>query len=79
LRTIPLRIHRVHTRIRWTPPLITARTFWRLGFHRRLVLLLAWLTLVPNDGFFPHMWQCRIQFSVSIRPWRKMQGASAIG
>ena len=39
--TLPERIHRVQTRIRRTLPFISARTSCRLGFHRRLVLLLA--------------------------------------
>ena len=55
--TLPLRIHRVHTRIRVTPPPIAARTSCRLGFHRRLVLLLAWLTLLPTEGRFPQIAQ----------------------
>jgi hypothetical protein len=31
-----------------------------LGFHRRLVLLLAWLTLLPTDGCFLQYAQCLI-------------------
>jgi hypothetical protein len=55
-------MHRVQTRIRLTPPplLAAARTSCRLGSHRRLVLLLAWLTLLPTEGRFPQIAQVRI-------------------
>src|SRR5689334_8328130 len=39
--TFPLRIHRVQTSSRFTPPPTFARTDCRLGFHRRRVRLLA--------------------------------------
>ena len=42
-----------HTRARLRLPSMTIRTRCRLGFHRRLVALLAWLTLFPNIGPFP--------------------------
>src|SRR5271166_235884 len=58
--TLPLRMQRVQTRIRRTPPPIWARTTWRLGCHRRLVLLLAWLTLFPTEVCFPQTLQCLI-------------------
>jgi hypothetical protein len=64
LRTLPLRIQRVHTRIRCTPPLIAARTSCRFGFHRRLVLLLAWLTLFPTEGCLPQIVQCLIAINL---------------
>jgi len=38
------RKQRVQTRIRRTPPLIMARTSWRLGSKRRALTLCAWLT-----------------------------------
>jgi hypothetical protein len=63
--TLPLRIHRVQARIRRTPPPIDARTSLRLGFHRRLVLLFAWLTLLPTDGPLPQIAHCLIDFSTS--------------
>jgi hypothetical protein len=31
-----------------------------LGCHRRLVLLLAWLTLLPTEGRLPQIAQVRI-------------------
>ena len=46
---LPLRKHRVHTSIRLTPPPTEARTSFKFGCHRRLVLLFAWLTLLPTD------------------------------
>src|SRR5215213_5831775 len=44
--------HWVHTRIRLTSPSTLTRTVCRLGYHRRLVRLLAWLTLLPVTGPF---------------------------
>ena len=55
----------MHTRIRLTPPPIAARTSCRLGFHRRLVLLLAWLTLLPTDGRFPQIAQFLMLLTLS--------------
>src|SRR5437868_3718765 len=60
LRTLPLRRHRVHTRIRRTPPPTSARTSCRFGCHRRLVLLFAWLTLLPTELCLPQIVQCRM-------------------
>ena len=37
------------------PPSTIARTFWILGRVRRLVLLLAWLTLFPTSGRLPQI------------------------
>lgn len=52
--TRPVRMHRVHALTRRTVPLLSmCRTVWRLGYHRRLVLLFAWLTLLPTCGSFP--------------------------
>jgi len=42
------------------PPAVAARTSCKLGFHRRLVLLLAWLTLLPTEGRLPQIAQCLI-------------------
>ncbi len=58
--TLPLRMHRVQTRILRTLPPISARTSCRLWFQRRLVLLLAWLTLFPTEGCFLQYAQCLI-------------------
>jgi len=35
------------------------RSFCKFGYHVAFVLLLAWLTLWPTDGFFPHTSQTR--------------------
>jgi len=47
----------VQTRIRFTPPLIIARTFWRFGSKRRALTLCAWLTCRPTTGLFPQISQ----------------------
>jgi hypothetical protein len=47
LTTLPLRRQRVQTLMRFVDPSTTARTLWMLGLNERLVLLLAWLTLLP--------------------------------
>ena len=44
LTTLFERRQRVQTRMRRTPPLIIARTVWRLGSKRRALTLCAWLT-----------------------------------
>ena len=41
---------RVQTRTRRGAPSTITRTVCRLGYHRRFVLLLAWLTLLPVAG-----------------------------
>ena len=52
----PERRHRVHTvRVVTSPEGNWARTENRLGSKRRLLLLLAWLTLLPLWGFLPHL------------------------
>jgi hypothetical protein len=54
-------MHRVHARTRFTVPSgRTWRTCWRLGYQIRLVLLLAWLTLLPTVGVFPQNSQIRL-------------------
>jgi hypothetical protein len=59
-------MQRVQTRMRLTPPAVAARTSCRLGFHRRLVLLLAWLTLLPTEGRLPQIAQCLIGGNLSL-------------
>jgi hypothetical protein len=51
--------HCVQTRIRLGDPSTSTRTVCRLGYHRRLVLLLAWLTLLPVTGPLAHTAQTR--------------------
>jgi uncharacterized protein (UPF0218 family) len=47
--TTPERMHRVQARTRLTlPSWRTCRTCCRLGYQIRLVLLFAWLTLLPT-------------------------------
>jgi len=56
LVTAPERMHLLQTLIFLTLPFFCmALTLWRLGFHLLFVLLLAWLTLFPKDGPFPHI------------------------
>lgn len=52
---VPLRIQRVHTRMRRVAPLMSARIVWRFTLKTRLVRLLAWLTLLPTMRPFPQM------------------------
>ncbi len=52
--TLPARRQDVHTFSRLGVPSTRARTFWMLGFHRRLVRRCEWLRFMPNDGFLPH-------------------------
>jgi hypothetical protein len=47
----------VQTKTRFGEPLMIARTRWTLGLQRRLVRTCEWLTLLPNEGFFPHVSQ----------------------
>ncbi len=54
LTTLPDRMHDVQTWRRRGDPSTSARTFWMLGFQRRLVRRWEWLMLIPNDGFLPH-------------------------
>ena len=52
---MPLRRHRVHTRMRLAWPSTRARTRWRLGCHVLEVTLWAWLMLRPVTVFLPQM------------------------
>ena len=45
-------MQRVQIFMVFTEPFITTRNFLIFGFQRRRVLLLAWLTLLPNWAFF---------------------------
>ena len=56
--TRPERMHRVQTVIFRTLPSTLARTCWRFGLNRRLVILWAWLTLLPTKGFLPQISHC---------------------
>jgi len=47
------RKHRVQTRMRLIPPLISARTVWRFGSNRRGLTLFAWECCRPTTGVFP--------------------------
>ena len=47
---LPFLIQEVQTRMRLGAPLTMARTGCRFTFQRRLVILWAWLTLLPNMG-----------------------------
>jgi hypothetical protein len=58
LVTLFERRQRVHTRMRFTPPLINARTSCRFGSKRRALTLFAWLCWRPTTGFFPQISQC---------------------
>jgi hypothetical protein len=52
--TLPALMHDVHTESRRGAPFTMARTRWMFGFQRRRVRRWEWLTLMPNDGRFPH-------------------------
>jgi len=70
--TSPERRHRVQTRILRVVPFWMAWTRCRFGYQRRLVLLLAWLTLCPTWGPFPQIAHDRaIKF---LRAKNKKQG-----
>jgi len=45
----------VHTRICLREPDTSARTFFRLGFQRRLRVLFAWLITLPKCGPLPQI------------------------
>ena len=49
----PERMQEVQTESRLGLEPTMARTFWMLGFQRRLVRRWEWLMLMPNDGFLP--------------------------
>jgi len=59
--TNPERIQRVQTFTLFIDPVFssTQRNFCRFGYHTADVLLLAWLTRLPTDGFLPHTSQTR--------------------
>jgi hypothetical protein len=48
-------MQRVQTLMVDTDPSRSALTFWRLGYQTLDDLLLAWLTLLPKLGLFPHI------------------------
>jgi hypothetical protein len=56
--------HCVHTRTRFGAPSTSTRTVCRFGYQRRLVRLLAWLTLLPVVGPLPHTVQTRAISSI---------------
>src|SRR5688500_118492 len=53
LVTLPALMQRVQASTRSVRPSTEARIFWRFGSVRFLVLLFAWLTLLPTSGLFP--------------------------
>lgn len=57
--TLPLRMQPVQARIFLPWPSTLAFTGRKLTFQRRLVMLLAWLTLFPNCGPLPQISQTR--------------------
>jgi hypothetical protein len=54
----------VHTSMRLAWPFLSARTVCRLGLKRRLLILCAWLTLLPTIGFLPQISHCLDIFRV---------------
>jgi len=48
-------MQRVQTLMVETEPFLSALIFWRFGYQILEVLLLAWLTLLPKLGPFPHI------------------------
>jgi hypothetical protein len=56
--TLPLRMHEVHTRIRFVAAPTRACTARRLTFQRRFVTLWAWLMWFPTCGFLPQISHC---------------------
>lgn len=57
MTTFPAFMHLVQTLMRLTWPFTKALILCRLGLKTLLVLLLAWLTLCPRIGRFPHIAQ----------------------
>ena len=55
--TLPALMQLVHALTRLGEPLISARTRWMFGSHRRLFRLCENVTDLPNHGFFPQMSQ----------------------
>ena len=65
LTTRPDLIQLVQTLILFVWPFWRLLTLWRLGYHRFLVLLWAWLILYPTTGFLPQISQT---FAISGSP-----------
>ena len=59
--------HWVHTRTRLGDPSTRTRTVCRFGYHRRLVRLLAWLTLLPVTGPLAHTEHTRAIGSTPVK------------
>jgi len=70
LTTYPERRHLVQTLRYRTPAAVRARTRRRLGFQRRLVRLLAWLTLWPTPGRLPQMSQVYAMFPTPLQTFK---------
>ena len=66
--------------MRMALPSRSTRTFWRFGSQTRLVLLLAWLTLLPLMGPLPHISQILDILTLPFRKsfykplWERCQG-----
>ncbi len=71
-------MHRVQARIRRVCPFFLMVTLWRLGKKRRRVLLLAWLTLLPITGSFPHSSQTYAMILLLIGKFRIRQNRRLI-
>ena len=71
--------HWVQTRIRFGAPSTRTRTVCRFGYQRRLLRLLAWLTLLPVVGPLAHTAHTRAisstLFRVVTQPAVKSNGA----
>jgi hypothetical protein len=68
-------MQRVQIFMVFTEPFITTRNFLIFGFQRRRVLLLAWLTLLPNWGFFSqtlHFIDIHNDYSNPLAPLRRL-------
>jgi len=54
-------MQRVHTFFFLIDPVFSSiqRKLWRLGYQTAFFLLLAWLTVLPIDGFLPQTSQMR--------------------
>jgi hypothetical protein len=62
--TRPARIHAVQTRTCFLTPATTARTRFKFGFHRRRLVLFAWLITLPYCGPLPQ----KSHFSAIVLP-----------
>src|SRR5262249_15466973 len=69
LATLPERRQRVQARMYLTVPFRLAFTRCRFGCQVRLVLLFAWLTLLPTEACLPRMPQAGAMGS----PWDPMR------